>query len=190
MTRYARIVLYPLAVAGLLVAVVLGVRTPESHAEFVPDSGLLVSTRDALRVCVDTHGAVPGGAAEQVAAALGTVRAHPQWGAARFGDVPAVERGCPATLPGPLVRGTVVGPGLTDAPSPYRTVVVVLDEATADRYLGDRPAALLPYELMRVSDHVVVTVTQAVAVRAGALGTAEFTKDYLTPALGLDPSAG
>ena len=178
-----------LAAVTVLAAVAMGAGAEPGHPEFDPDSSLLVSTRTELRICLDTHGQVDADrAATELAAATAEVGGHPDWGPSGYGAAPKVERGCPTTLPGPLDRGTVVGPGVTATPGPYRTVVVVLDGPTADRYLADAPAALLPYERMLVGEHVTATVSQAVAVRADFLGRPGFAADYLTPALGLDPA--
>jgi hypothetical protein len=190
---FAKQALYAGLIVGAFAAVAAGVHaaTPPAHAHFEPDSSLMVSTRDELRVCVDTQGPVDASRLEQrLSSGLGLVRQHPQWGVARYGErVPALERECAARLPAEITKGTVVGPGVTDDPSPYRTVIIVLDEASAKRYLGAQPAVLVPYELMKVSDHVAVTVTQAVVVREGFVGAPAFTAEYLTPALGLEPTS-
>jgi hypothetical protein len=190
LSRFAKPALAVSLTVGAFAAVAVGVDagTP-AHAHFEPDSSLMVSTRDELRVCVDTHGELGGGLDQALSAAVGTVRRHPQWGTARYGDtVPLLERGCATTLPSTgVTKGVVVGPGVTADPSPYRTVIVVLDEANAKRYLGDQPAVLVPYELMKLDDHVAVTVTQAVVARGSVVGTPAFANEYLTPALGLEP---
>lgn len=191
MSKFAKPALVVSLTVGAFAAVAVGVHagTPPAHAHFEPDSSLMVSTRDELRVCVDTHGKIRDGLDQTLSTAVGTVRRHPQWGTARYGDkAPPLERGCATRLPSTgIAKGVVVGPGVTADPSPYRTVIVVLDEANAKRYLGEQPAVLVPYELMKLDDHIAVTVTQAVVARSSFVGTPAFTNEYLTPALGLEP---
>lgn len=157
--------------------------------EFDGHSNLLVSTRTELRLCLDVHGAVDAASsARALAAAVATLRDGSAWNAAGYDDAPDVERDCPTELPPQLTKGEVLGPGLTDHPSPYRVVVVALDGPTADQRLpAAASAALLPYELMQVGPHVQVSVTQAVAVRADFLGDPAFTAHYLAPAFGIHP---
>lgn len=189
--RYPRRTAYAV-LAGLL-AVVLGLvvesRLSPDVAHVDPGSDLIVSTRERLRVCADIRGADERRVTDQLTAGLRRVRRHPHWHLTDFGgDVPALERGCPARLPETGVsKGIVVGPGVTERPGPYRTVVVVLGGRDADRFLGHQRAALVPYELMELRPGMTATVTQAVVVRDTFVSSPEFTRDYLTPAIGLHP---
>lgn len=184
----------PALYAILLVAgffVVAGVvQATDEHAHFDPTTGLLVSTRDELRVCVATIGQVDAARLDaKLSAALQVVRGHRQWTDAGYSEVPQPERRCTAGLPATgVAKGVVVGPGMTDDPGPYRTVVVVLDDVTASRSLGQQQAVLAPWELMLVRDREAATVTQAVVVRAAFLDDPRFALDYLTSAVGLDPA--
>ena len=197
--RFARPLRYqtllPYGIAAALLAVFAGLfvesRLAAAQPRFQSDSGLIVSTRTDLRVCTDIRGPAPEQVTRQLIGALERVRRHPHWTRTGYGDaIPVLERDCAAVqLPDSgVAKGVVVGPGLTGNPSPYRTVIVVLDAETADRYLGDQPAVLVPYELMRVKTGVTAMVTQALVVRAFFLDSPEFAKEYLTPALGLHPN--
>ena len=187
-----------LAVAGLGF---LAGNAPPAQAELTLDRGLLVNTRDRMRVCVEeTPGLTeaPGLAepAPTVRAKLGramqVVHQHPDWQAAGLGDrVPALEAGCRAKIPSDkLDRGNsqAVGRGKTNNPGPFRTVIVVLDEARAARILGDRPATLVPFEMMCPTEEECVEVTSSVIVRESALESPDFINPYLTLAVGLEPS--
>lgn len=186
-----KLTMYAGLVAGLALTIAAGVHvTAPAHAHFDAGSSLLVTNRDELRVCLVSHGAVPDKLGAQVHGALQTARQHPHWDVAGYGAVPEPDGNCTATLPASgVTRGVVVGPGLTAEPGPYRTVIVVLDEANAERYLGDQPAVLVPYELMKTGEHSASTVTQAVVVRADVIDAPRFATEYLTLALGLDPAA-
>jgi hypothetical protein len=183
--------------AGLAVALVATIAagvhavSSDEHAHFDPQSALLVSTRGELRVCLTTQGLVDAAAvADQLGAAFEVLRRHPQWQLSGYDQVPKLEQGCPATLPPTGVsKGVVVGPGLTEEPGPYRAVIVVLNDHAAAGYLGEQPAVLVPYELMRIGERDAASVTQAVVVRTAFLNDPEFATEYLTPAVGLDPDA-
>ena len=154
-----------------------------------PDSDLIVSTRERLRVCADIRATDERRVADQLTADLRQVRRHPHWDLTDFGSrTPALDRDCTARLPETgVTKGVVIGPGVTDRPGPYRTVVGVLADGDADRYLGTQRAALVPYELMELRPGTTATVTQAVVVRETFVSSPEFVKDYLTPAIGLHP---
>lgn len=168
---------------------------PEPHAharaELNLSSSLLVDTRETLRVCAllpyEDHDA----ATTALEAGLTQVQQHPDWASAAYGNQPpALESDCHVTLPDkPIERGTIIGPGITETPGPYRTVLIVLDDASANRHLGKADAVLVPYELMKVGDHDAATVTTALVVRAAFLNSSEFTELYLPLSLGLSPKA-
>jgi hypothetical protein len=164
-----------------------------AHAELTPDNGLLVSTREDFRLCVHATGAARTANLDaRVTEAVAEVREHPDWeaafGATGGGARAAVAGACPAVeLPdGPLTRTSLVGPGLTEDPSPYRTWVHVLDDATADRLLGpDRDAMNVPAEMMRTDERNSAAVSTAVLVRAGHLDDPGFRGGLLTEGIGL-----
>lgn len=189
--RYPRRTAYGITAA--LVAVLLGLfveaRLSAAAPHVEPGSDLIVSTRDRLRVCADIRVSDERRVADQLTEGLKRVRRHPHWGLTDFGaGTPLLERGCSAQLPETGVsKGIVIGPGVTERPGPFRTIIVVLGDQDADRYLGDQRAALVPYELMELERKVTATVTQAVVVRDSFIGSPGFVKDYLTPAIGLHP---
>ncbi|MEU6078384.1 hypothetical protein [Micromonospora sp. NPDC047074] len=190
-TRLPRLAAYGALAALLAIFVGLFVESRRSEAvpRVDPESDLIVSTRDRLRVCADIRVADQRQVTDRLTAGLRQVRRHPHWELTDFDDrTPALEGGCRATLPQEgVAKGVVVGPGVTARPGPYRTVVVVLGGAEADRLLGGQRAVLVPYELMEIEHGATATVTQAVVVRDTFVGSPEFVKDYLTPAIGLHP---
>ncbi len=179
--------------AGLLIVTALH---EPAHADVTLDRALLVSTRDELRLCVALSPTLEkqragAGIHDQLAGSLARVRNHPDWdaayGAAEIADRDAVEASCPdAKLPDRYEpKITVAGPGVTEEPSPYRTWIYVLDEATADRLLGAGvQSGTAAAELMRVGKDELVTVTSALLVRQSRLDDAEFVTE-LTRAVGL-----
>lgn len=194
-----RALLHLTAMAGVLglAAGFLAQGASPAHAELTPENGLLVSTREDFRLCVDTTGAraAAGSARGELAASVARVQQHPDWQAA-FGAPTtaraAVADSCPeARLPGRLDRTSVVGPGVTEEPSKYRTWVHVLDADTADRLLGRGVNSLnVSAELMRVSERELATVSTAVLVRAGHLDDPAFRDGALTEGIGLQPRDG
>lgn len=190
-TKLPRLAAY--GVLAALLVLVLGLFVEARRTEAVPradpQSDLIVSTRDRLRVCADIRVADQRQVTDRLTAGLKQVRRHPHWELTDFGRrTPAVEDGCRATLPPDgVAKGVVVGPGVTERPGPYRTVVVVLGGEEADRLLGGQQAALVPYELMELDPGTTATVTQAVVVRDTFVSSPQFVKDYLTPAIGLHP---
>jgi hypothetical protein len=104
-----------------------------------------------------------------------------------------VEQDCPgAGLPSAAIeeKTSVAGPGMTRAPSQFRTFVYVLDDAAADVVLGERNAARVPAEMMRASEHVFAEVSSAVVVRESYLAAEHFTDFWLTWGVGLQPAQG
>lgn len=168
-----------------------------AHAELTTDNGLLVSTREDFRLCVSTTGEIdgPGAARAELVSGVAQVQKHPDWEAA-FGAPPASARAaaadtCPSVrLPDRVDRTTIVGPGVTENPSPYRTWVHILDERTADRVLGPGVRAVTaPAEIMFDDERRGATVSTAVLVRRGHLDDQEFRKGLLTEGIGLRPTA-
>lgn len=108
-----------------------------------------VSTRDRLRICVQV---APGLDKEAVLKHIGTllrtIQEHQDWELAGYGDLaPTPELGYPgAQLPQHPIRAAfdVVGPGKTTDPSPYRTAIIVVDDATAQTVLRDQKAQSVP----------------------------------------------
>jgi hypothetical protein len=192
-----RAVLHLAAMAAVLgaAAAALGHGATPAHAELTPDNGLLVSTRDDFRMCVHTAGGVedPRQARADLVAGLARTQQHPDWHAA-FGAPPASARAataadCPdVRLPARVTRTSIVGPGVTEDPSPYRTWVHVLDDRTADRLLGEGvPALAVTAEALPDGEHHAATVSTAVLVRRDHLDDKRFHLGTLTNAVGLQP---
>ncbi|MFP8886240.1 MULTISPECIES: hypothetical protein [Streptomyces] len=167
-----------------------------AHAELTLEGGLLVSTREDFRLCVSTTGELdnPRQARAELVSGLAQVQKHPDWEAA-FGAPPAraavaAADTCPSVrLPESVERTTIVGPGVTEDPTPYRTWVHILDERTADRVLGAGvQAATAPAEIMFDADRRGATVSTAVLVRAGHLDDQTFRRGLLTEGIGLLPT--
>ncbi|HEX6289340.1 MAG TPA: hypothetical protein VFZ66_09130 [Herpetosiphonaceae bacterium] len=191
-----RPVLVHLVGMAIVIAAFIAIEASPASAKLTLDSGLLVSTRDRLRVCVTTSPALAGATAAvttKLATALQAARQHKDWAAAGLGSaVPRPEMGCPgAQIPSTFVRRSnpqAVGPGLSSAPSPFRTAIIVLDAAKAERVLGERKAALVPFEMMRADNDELAEVTSALVVREDFIGSPDFLDPYLTVALGLEPT--
>jgi hypothetical protein len=192
---YGHKMIVHLAAMALVIGGVFGLRAHTVEARFTPESPLLVTTRASYRYCVATSAALEGQSAaarQNVAQSMAAVRQHPEWAKA-YGNTQPKPEACPRITNLPTARinpnnSWGIGPGLTTNPGPWRTVVVVLDDATADVVLGTGTnAELMPYELMRQSDHVLDTATQAVLVRESALDDPEFINRDLTVAVGLEP---
>jgi hypothetical protein len=181
---------------ALVIAGFIAIEVQPASARLTLESGLLVSTRDRLRVCVAVApelSAASGAVTTKLARTLEQARGHKDWAAAGLGNAaPRPEAGCPgAKIPSTLVDRSdpqAVGPGLSHAPSPFRSAIIVLDRAKADKVLGARPAALVPFELMRADDDQLAEVTSALVVREDFLDSPEFLDPYLTVALGLEPT--
>ena len=166
-----------------------------AHAELTPENGLLVSTRDDFRMCVHTTDGVddPRQARADLTAGLARAQNHPDWQAA-FGAPPAPTRAaaaddCPdVRLPARLDRTAMLGPGITETPSPYRTWVHILDDRTADRLLGKEvPTGTVTAEAMPDGEHHAAAVSTAVLVRRDALTDKRFHLGPLTRGIGLAP---
>lgn len=195
-----RALLHLAAMAGVLglAAGLVGQGATPAHAELTQDNGLLVSTREDFRLCVDTTSSTARAADVRAAVVAGVaqVQRHPDWkaafGAPSAGARAAVAPSCPTVrLPDRVDRTTVVGPGITDSPSPYRTWVHVLDDRTADRLLGPGVAAVnVSAELMRTDERNVATVSTAVLVRDSRLDDPAFRGGLLTEGIGLRATVG
>lgn len=185
-----------LGVIGIMVAGAAMPSTPVEAAEVDMASPLLVSTRDNLRLCVQVSeqlGDRKAAILDQVEGSVAKLSdTHADWdqayGAMGFGGV---DDGCKVSVPNGEIDeadASALGGGFVETPSDYRAVILVLDEPTADRVLGKRDVAHAPYEMMALSDHEAVEVTNAVVVRESAMGGATFMEEYLPVAVSLAPS--
>ncbi|ASW55417.1 hypothetical protein CIK06_16435 [Plantactinospora sp. KBS50] len=153
-------------------------------------SGLLVTGRSALRMCVENGGGAQAGTRTGLRAGLDLVRADPNWagayGRVRVDPADALAFGCPAPrLPQRAGRAAVAGPGLTATPSPYRVWVYVLDGADADRILGPgQPSGLATAELVQEAN-TAWPVSTALLIRRDRLGDPRSVAEGLRAALGL-----
>jgi hypothetical protein len=165
------------------------------HAHVVFEGGLLVDQRQALQLCVELAPGLEDRGEEllrrlqaDVASLEGT---HPDWDVARYRRAPVrLQRGCPGQgLPKRRLegKGESLSAGPTLSPSPFRTFVYVLDDASADEVLGGQEAVRARAETMRVDDHVMVEVSTALVVRASSLGTASLREAWLPMSMGLRP---
>ncbi|HEY5927299.1 MAG TPA: hypothetical protein VIV11_36680 [Kofleriaceae bacterium] len=161
-------------------------------------TALLVKSRDRLAVCLQIdpllaeHTQVV--AARLHADLVALADAHPDWQASGLdhGEI-SVEVGCPggAIVDGPIsakgAGGVVLGPGLLEEPSPFRTHVHVIADSRATAVLGDEPYARALAELAQVDEHRVAEVSTALVVPASALGSEAFRMQALADSLGLQP---
>lgn len=161
----------------------------DGHAHLDTTSGLLVTTRSSLKLCVEAAPAADEPAIRAtLRSALREARKHPSWSGAYGAEEGAVDWGCPAPrLPDRLERQTTIaGPGVTDHPSAYRVWLYLLDPATADRVLGTEASqGVAAAELMR-DNTVLFPVSTALLLRDTRLGdTSRLARD-LNIALGLE----
>ncbi|MFI7426725.1 hypothetical protein ACIBPB_07035 [Micromonospora sp. NPDC049836] len=186
-----------LASAAVAAVVAMAVPGPDrehdhhDHAHVDTTSGLLVTTRSTLRMCVENAGRA--GAPDvrtDLLAGLALVRAEPDWAGAYGRTVVdparAVQFGCPAPrLPQRAGRAALAGPGVTDTPSAFRIWVYVLDDPSADRILGaSEPAGLATAELMR-EQNSAWPVSTALLIRGSRLADSRAVARGLGAALGL-----
>jgi hypothetical protein len=165
----------------------------EAQPHPITSNALLVSDRTALRICLEMGASLLPSApsiAEQLSIGLGIVRQHKDWEAAGLGvKVPKPEIGCGAKIPSKsITRFELIGPGLTETPGPFRTVIVVLDDSQADTVLDRQNVQFATFELMRVDDDVAAEVTSALVVRKDFLKEPDFVDIYLPLAIGLAPT--
>ena len=188
-------------VAAMLGVLVLGVRcagmgeVESDHPHLMLENALLVGERTGLQLCVELAPSLHSRSGELLNALKADVAklkdSHPLWERAGFGQAPVrVQLGCPGgVMPAGRLqsKGALVGPGLSERPSPYRTFLYVLDDAKAQEVLGDEPAIRARAELMKVEDHVMAEVSTALVIRASSLGTAAFQETVLPSGMGLPP---
>jgi hypothetical protein len=193
-----REVAHVVAMVGMLF---LGVRcagmeeAESEHPHLMLDNALLVGERTGLQVCVELAPALK----ERSGELLGALKAdlallrerHPLWEKSGFGQAPVrVQLGCPgAGMPSARLesKGALVGPGLSERPSPFRTFLYVLDDAGAQEVLGKEQALRARAELLKVEDHVLAEVSTALVIRASDLGTSSFQETWLPTGVGLPP---
>lgn len=165
------------------------------HPHLNLDNALLVGERTGLQVCVELAPSLKARSGEllgAVKADLGLLKErHPLWEKAGFGQAPVrVQLGCPgAAMPSARIenKGALVGPGLSERPSPFRTFLYVLDDTRAQEVLGKEQAIRGRAELLKVEDHVMAEVSTALIIRASDLGTSAFQETWLPTGVGLPP---
>jgi hypothetical protein len=199
MKKFARReVAHVVAMVGMLF---IGVRcagmedVTSEHPHLMLDNALLVGERTGLQVCVELAPALKersGEVLNTLKADLGLLKErHPLWEKSGFGQAPVrVQLGCPgAAMPSARLesKGALVGPGLSERPSPFRTFLYVLDDAGAQEVLGKEQAIRARAELLKVEDHVMAEVSTALVVRASDLGTSAFQETWLPTGVGLPP---
>ncbi|OJT21879.1 hypothetical protein BO221_24260 [Archangium sp. Cb G35] len=193
-----REVAHVVAMVGMLV---LGVRcagmeeVESEHPHLMLDNALLVAERTGLQVCVELAPSLKERSGELLGALksdLALLRErHPLWEKSGFGQAPVrVQLGCPgAAMPSERMerKGALVGPGVSERPSPFRTFLYVLDDARAQAVLGKEEPIRARAELMKVEDHVLAEVSTALVIRASDLGTPSFQETWLPTGVGLPP---
>jgi hypothetical protein len=197
--KFSRPLLHFVAMIGIVFGAVVYSTTHFSKAQAHPitTNALLVSDRSTLRVCLSIDPSLASRKAEisgRFINALEQVRQHKDkdWISAGFQkEVPKLETNCDVRIPSRrMLRFETLGPGLTNNPGPFRSVILVLNESLANTVLRDRNVEYATYELMQVDDHVAVEVTSALVVRIRFLDNPEFINTYLPLVIGLDPTIG
>ncbi len=199
MKKFARReVAHVVAMVGMLF---LGVRcagmedVESEHPHLMLDNALLVGERTGLQVCVELAPSLKDRSGELLGALksdLALLRErHPLWEKSGFGQAPVrVQLGCPgAAMPSARLESkeALLGPGLSERPSPFRTFLYVLDDAQAQEVLGKEQAIRARAELLKVEDHVLAEVSTALVIRASDLGTPSFQETWLPTGVGLPP---
>ncbi|MCC6500800.1 MAG: hypothetical protein IT313_11100 [Anaerolineales bacterium] len=194
--KYSKTVLHLIAMILILLGVILYslMNFDKAHAYPITTNALLVNDRTTLRVCFATDQFLTTRMIEisdRLFTALDQVRQYKgtDWLPAGFQEkTPIPESNCQVRIPSKQMLGfESLGPGLTDKPGPFRSVILVLSETSANRVLENKNADFATYELMQISDHVAVEVTSALVVRESSLENPEFIETYLPVALGLEP---
>lgn len=198
-SRWRPLTVLTAVAAAVLVGGVVALSLADGHhhddqVRLDTTSGLLVSSRSALRLCVqadlDPRTPAADRARADLLAGLDQARRHPHWsdayGAVRQPDATAFDFGCPVSQP-PAPhepRTTVAGP--TGDPGPYRVWVYLLDGPTADRLLGaEQDSAVSTAEFMR-DGTTLFPVSSALMIRQSRLADAAAVGKGLQAALGLD----
>jgi len=166
--------------------------------------GLLVPSRDRLRVCVQVMVAAtdPQTARAQVAQALAAASRHPRWGQAGLGAAPPqVALGCPRE-PNLLRPGVAFTDGkpLTDpesafrvveTPSPHLVHVFVLPpQKLAEVIRGRHSVRRIPEEFVcreAGAERLCGPVTIGLYFAPHELGAQDFVTRWLLRAAGLEP---
>ncbi|WP_144127091.1 hypothetical protein [Catellatospora sichuanensis] len=185
------------AMAAAGIALALDPDHDNGHPHLDTTSGLLVTNRSALRLCVEAgpESATAGREASRKAllAALHQIRQDPHWhsayGRAHYSPAGVLDFGCPAPrLPRRYEpKTTVAGPGLTDNPSIYRVWVYVLDEPTADRILGTGESTGVAAAELMAEFRTAFPVSTALLIRQSRLADSSTVIHGLRTALGLEP---
>ncbi|HEX6292739.1 MAG TPA: hypothetical protein VFZ66_26380 [Herpetosiphonaceae bacterium] len=189
-----------LHIAAMVVVVLAGVgfawSGSRAEAAVLTDSPLLVSNRSSLQVCAQVAPALQGKSStimNRLNERMETLRAtHPKWNEVYGLSVasPRFNSNCTVKIPTTLLDEAdpwAVGKGFTNHPSQFRAVVLVLDDKTADVVLGNLNVKHAAYEMMQISEHEAVEVTNALVVRESYLGTQEFVDQYMSVAVSLEP---
>lgn len=168
-----------------------------ARAAYDHSSPLLVNTRSKLEVCAqvapklkDKNIAITNKLNERMSKLKAT---HPKWNDVhgKAAAAPAFSNSCTVKIPNQLIDEAdpnVIGKGFTTKPSPFRAIVLVVDNETADIALGKLNVKHATYELMWINEHEAVEVTNALVVRESYLDTQEFVDQYLSVAVSLEPA--
>jgi hypothetical protein len=186
------------AMVAVVLAGVIFARTGSTvEAAVNPASPLIITTRANLQVCAQVAPALKSrniAIMSKLNQRMEALRAsHPRWndvhGRASF--APVFSGACTVKVPTRLLDeadAAAVGKGFTTNPGPFRAVVLVLDDQTADVVLGKLNVKHAPYEMMQLSEHEAVEVTNALVVRESYVSTQEFIDQYLSVAVSLEPA--
>lgn len=147
-----------------------------------PSVGLMARKQICLQVSDEESKAR---IAQELGAALAEVHKHPDWEAAIGGEL-AITGECEVQLPDRLLllQFDNIGPGNVETPSPWRTVIVVLNEESASKILGENNLVRASYEIVKFDGHNSEEATSALVVRDGFLSDPLFVKS-LSDAVGL-----
>lgn len=185
-----------IALAAVGIALALDGDRDDRHPHLDTASGLLVSNRTALRICVEAAADDPAlrqAVQERLLAALRQTRQDQNWpgayGGVRYSPADVLHFGCPAPrLPLRFEpKTTLAGPGLTDNPSPFRVWVYVLDEPAADRILGSGQASAVATAELMAESRTAFPVSTALLIRHSRLADTTAAVQGLRQALGLEP---
>jgi hypothetical protein len=195
--RTHQIIAHLAAMAVVILGAVFVAKLPSTaHAEVDNTSPLAVTIRTSLEVCAQVSSSLKGKQAQilnQLSKRMETLKnTHPEWNTVYGSDTPAPQfhSNCTVKIPtSQLDPGDMnaVGRGIITDPSSFRAVVLVLDDQMADTVLGPLDISHAVYEVMQVSEHEYVEVTNALVVRESFIGNPDFVDQYLSVAVSLNP---
>lgn len=187
---------FVLPIAAVIVVLLAHASPPAAALDLA--SGLLVTSRPGLEICVESlpnSGITTADATSLVRGSVATLSAHPRYASSGYADVPAqVVSHCPSA-PALFASGERHeingGPAQVFSvtrPSSFRTFVYVAPEADITRVFGNAPYPMSAQESM-CRDRDCFEVTTAIYISAAAVKDSSVLRDRLAKGVGLESAA-